>query len=271
MKKIFFMVLLAIFLTGCAGKKDNTAVLCGTTMAEALVLDVSDGALRVSSLLPPDACPGHFDMKPSDAQKALSASVFVCQPFQTGLAEKLKEANKGLKVVVIKTPDVNAPRNYFSALNETARLLGGIYPEKSAEFASAASEKIRFISARLTRDVGWMQDIRAKKPAVVCSVLHAGFASYLGFDVCAVFGESEKTTPAMIDAARAKARTAKASFIISNLTGTHDAVADAINSGLKLKKAVLISFPGTQTEGSMYLTLWDYNISRIKETMDGGK
>jgi zinc transport system substrate-binding protein len=264
MKKIFLVILAAVAAAGCSfqGPK-KTAVLCGTSMIFSMVKDCGAG-LKNSLLIPSEVCPGGYDLKPGDAEKIKEAAIFIIHPYQKDLADRAAKINPAIKTVVIATDDLTIPENYFRGLQETAAALCTAFPPKSGEIINSMNANISAIRERVIDDSAYLMKLKAKKIKVVSCAFQAEGAKYLGFDVLYVFGDVEKLRPKDINDAVAAGRRG-ASFIISNLTGTQDASADAINRGLRIKKIILSTFPGVSSgTDSLFLQLWEYNLSMIK-------
>jgi hypothetical protein len=126
------------------------------------------------------------------------------------------------------------------------------------------NQKIRAIREAVINDSAYLMKLKSKKIKVLVSGYQEALAAYLGFDAVYVFGAPASLTPAAFSTAISKAKQKGASLIISNLTGDHDASADILNKGLKIKKTVLISFPGEAQGQSMFLNMWAYNLGQIR-------
>lgn len=263
-KYIIATAVIAVLLSGCimpSAPKDT--VLCGTTMVASLVKDCAPD-LKTATLIPSEACPGTYDLKPEDAKKITSAKMFIGQPFIKPLGDKLAAMDPGMAVRYVNTPDLQVPENYFRGLQEAASLLAMEDGRRARYYIENMNRSMRAVREAIINDSGYLMKLRSKKIKVLASGYQEAFAKYLGLDVVAVFGSPSKLNPAALQAMAAKARQAGVTLIISNLTGDHDASADALNRLLKVKKAVLISFPGETAGQSLFLNLWGYNLAQIK-------
>ena len=264
-KKIALVLSAMLLTAGCSlDGPPKTGVLCGTSMIFSLVKDCGAG-LENSLLIPSEACPGGYDLRPGDAEKIKKAAIFLIHPYQKDLAEKASKINPRIKTVVITTPDLTIPENYFRGLQETAAVLCAQFPPKSGEIISSMNSAMSAIRERVIDDSAYLMKLRNRKIKVLSCGIQAEAAKYMGFVPVYVFGDVEKLRPKDISDAVAAGRKNGVSFIISNLTGSQDASADAINKGLKIKKITLSDFPGiTAANTSLFLSLWEYNLSMIK-------
>ena len=69
--------LVAVVLFSQAHASINPTVVVTTSLIESAVVDVSAGTVETYRMIPPGACPGHYDVSPRDLQTiASSAAVF---------------------------------------------------------------------------------------------------------------------------------------------------------------------------------------------------
>lgn len=266
MKKIILMLLAAaLFLTGCskttAGSKQ---VLCGNSIILSLVRDCGGAGISAVTLIPADVCPGSFDLKPEDAKKIESAALFIIQPFQMPLAEKARKINPNILIEIIKTSDMTIPENYFRGLQEAVSLLGKHFPAMTGQFISNSDSKINEIRNAVINDTEFIQSVRRKNIPVLASTFHVVTSRYLGLDVAGTFEGPESLTPGVMKELMAVAKAKKINLIISNLTGDFDVSAEILNKKLKIKKAVFIVFPAETKGRSMFMNLWEHNLSQLK-------
>ena len=268
MKKILLIIILAatLFASGCVRITTGAKkVLCGSTILLSLVKDC--GGLDEAVLVPSDVCPGSFDLRPEDAAKILSAEVFLIQPFQQALAGKALKINPKIAVDTIRTDDMTIPENYFRGLEETAAVLEKYFPGLSGQFSSGINSRINEIRGSVINDMDYIQKVRKKNIYVLASGFQVVSARYMGLNVAGTFGGPESLKPADLRGLLAAAKSKHVSLIISNMTGTHDSTADILNKSLKVKKAVFIVFPGESGSASMFMNLWEYNLSRLKNAL----
>jgi zinc transport system substrate-binding protein len=217
------------------------------------------------NLIPPESCPGTFDIKPDDAAKIKSARIFMYHPFQSYLLEKVRKINPGITAQVIKSDPLTTPEGYFNGLAETESVLGAMYPKKLAQFDRNRQDVIDAIMQHVADENAYVNFARKEKFRAAVSVFQKDFIEYLGFTAVTVFASSSQLSAPQISAMVNGAKAQGAKYIISNLTGDNDTTAEIINRPLRLKKAVLVCFPGTGGDKSYFINLWDYNIARLKQ------
>ncbi len=239
------------------------SILCGTTMIESLVLDC-DPAAKVSTLIPGEVCPGGYDLKPDDARKIAAAKLFMIHPFQKDLAEKALKTNPKLIIEYIKAPDMQVPENYFRGLQEAAFILAKNNGPRTQYYIENMNLKMRQVRETVINEAAYIMKLKDKKIKVLCSVFQQSFAEYLGFEVVGAFAGPETINAKGLSDLLAKAKASHAGLIISNMTGGHDETADVLNKQLKIKKAILISFPAELKGQPMFMSMWAYNMGQIK-------
>ena len=263
MKKIFFSILvLFIISAGCGkpAKSRGISVLSGNSMITAMVLALDDG-VDVINLVPPAACPGHFDMKPSDAEKIAGADVFIIQPFMSGLAEKVRKINPRIKTAVIETVDLTIPENYLAALMETEKILAGLNPEKAEFYAENRVKEAQKTAALVSGAEEILSEIRQKKPAAIASRFQAGFAAWAGFEIIDTFGDPDSLTIKNTEETIKRSKDSGAEYIISNFSGTHGTTAEVFKKALGVKEVVFYNFPDTKHLGRGFYENFSRNIS----------
>ncbi len=265
MKKIIAAIFVLAALTGC-GSTDNQGgapVLAGTTMIESLVRDAS-GRAEVNTLVPPAKCPGHFDLKPGDAQKIKNSGVVILHPFQTYLLDKIKKINPDIKVRRLKAGGLTTPPGYFTGLEETADILAGFYPDKGEYFERRVKKTIEKITKELKKDRETVEKIIDMDYKVVCSGFQTDLCRFFGFRILGSFAGPESLS--VKETAGLSQKAEKADFIVSNLTGTHNMTAKIINKKAGKKTVEPANFPLERGE-DMFLGLWKYNLEQLRDVL----
>jgi len=266
LKKPVVLLAVVLIISGCgiAEKIKAPQVIAGTSMIMSLAADVDPG-ISCALLVPPGQCPGHFDLRPADARMLKKAGLVILHPYQKLLADKIRKINPGIKIEIMKVPDTTVPENYFKALLETAVILNNnIKPGIKNAYVR---DRARQIKQYLEKNSGQVKKIREKKYKVLCSGVQKGFADWLGLEIIGEFGDPEALS--VKGAAELIRKGKSADFIISNLAGTHDSTASAINKKLKKPVAVLSNFPEIKGKPpiSHYVTLWEYNMGQLNSAI----
>jgi len=264
-KVALFLLLIVVF--ACTQKNSNEKIiLAGTSIITSLIKDLNND-IKVINLIPPKQCPGHFDLKPDDAILVAKAEMFIIHPYQKYLFEKIKRINKDIKLGIIKTPDLTIPENYFSALKEMENILKKFYPEYSEVYEKNRIKKIRIIKNEIAQDEKFLESLKKRKFKVVSSKFQKNFSQWLGFEVVATFGSPDSLTMKQINSIIEIAKQKKINFIISNLAGNHNITAKILNKYLNKRIIIFSNFPELNTNKSLFLNLWHYNLSELKKNI----
>lgn len=262
MKKIAVLLVAVVVLAGCAKEKPRATVLCGTSMIASLVRDYSPD-IEAVTLIPPTQCPGHYDLKPADAEKIRRAKVFVIQGFQASMVNNAKALNPNLVIEAVNVPDLNVPQNYATAMSSINGTLNSYFPEKMPEKVERYTARIGQIKELMLSENSYLSSLKAKKIKVLCSVVQKGFAEFCGFEIAGVFGDPERLS--VSEAARLvkQGKESSIKFVISNLSSNHGSTAEMLNRELGTKTITLANFPSEDSK-DMFAALWEYNIAQIK-------
>ncbi len=161
--------------------------------------------------------------------------------------------------------DLTILSNYTYGLYEMKRILSKYYQNYEKQFDKNLNQKRAKIVEKISSDLKYIDVLRKKAYKVLCSKNQLNFAKWLGFDVVSAFESPDKMSPADISEIIKIAKDKKVKFIIGNLAGNHNETAKLFNHKLKVPVIVLSNFPEENQNESLFLNLWEYNISEIKK------
>jgi len=262
-------VFVILLLAGCRGKtgeESGIVILASTTMGAALAQDLMPDA-RVTVLIPPDSCPGHFDLKPSDAASIMRADLFLVHSFQEGLIEKMRGVRPDAAPGVITTTGTTIPENYIKALEEAQVILAGVFERYSEEIKKNLEQRRKKINTLEKESAPRLERIREGKFKAFVSEMHKELAFYLGIESAGYFGDPKSISPARLETMIREGMEKEIDFIVSNTAGTHDTTADILVSRTGLKKVMAANFPGSAGAGFGFEGLWEYNLSAVEERL----
>ena len=214
----------AMLLSGCGGLAKNNNIMkvaTDTSNLSELVKVLGKDHVDAVTILPPDACPDHYDITAQDMKKFNKSQILLVQTFQEGsFTEKLKSAanNKDLQVVTVKAPGnwmvppfrIQAALILFPILADTD-IKNKLFYEQNAEQVikdignTGAKVKQQFLTAGV------------RQIKVICSDQQKPFLDWAGFKVVGTYGHPEELTPqllqSLIDVGKEKAVT----LVVDNL------------------------------------------------------
>ncbi len=248
---LVFVFVLGFLLLGAAGcgqeEQQKLRVATGTSLIAAIVSQLGGEHVEVTNIIPPGACPGHFDLKPSDVQKLAKARLFLRHDWQGQMftADLIKSVHNEELVVVPLAVKGNwmAPPVQRQAIEKIAAVLTKYdpahkrdYEENKAKAVAAVEAKERELRSRLA--AAGVENIK-----VLCAEMQQGFVSWAGFKVVATYGRPEELTPEKVAALIRKGKEEGVKLVIDNLQSGPDA-GKQIAAELGAARVVLSNFPG---------------------------
>lgn len=269
-RRLFRLAVLGLagLLSAAVGCDRSAAGASGPTVAvsntylEAALHDVVGPAVPVVRLAPPGACPGHFDLRPSQIT-ALRASRLVLRfDFQADLDQRLgTDAATGPRIAAVTIPGgLCEPPSYLAACRQVAdaAVTAGLLERAAADARLAA------ISRRLDELTAWAKDrmvaARLGGTGVITSRHQAAFCRFLGLNVMATFTGADTASIEEISAAIRDGTPARA--VVAN-TPEGRKLADALGQRLGVPVVVLDNFPAEASGGAGFDALVRGNVERL--------
>jgi zinc transport system substrate-binding protein len=202
---------------------------------------VPRGQFTVISILPPDQCPGHYDVKLSDVRTmddAALALYFEDMPVGKHMAHaKTSQA-------ALNTGGVNwmAPDNYIAGLDQVARALCNAFPQHAAAIEKNRTAYRREIDALSRRLRAELAAAGAPGAVAAASEMQRQNLEWMGLDVLCGYGRPESFSPRTVDNCVRQARERGAALVADNLQSGPDAGL-GIAQSLGAPHVVLRNFP----------------------------
>lgn len=257
-------VIVAALGAGCGRQAPGRLPLVAASngLLAAAARDVLGTGAQIVSLAEPGTCPGHFDVRPSQARQLRTARLLLRFDFQNAL-DKQVGAENGPRIVPIEVAGgLCVPDTYRRACEQVANAAveAGLLARADAEV------RLREI-AQATDALG--TELRAAVSqaglagrAVVASDHQAEFCRFLGLDVVATLTTAERMTRSEIR--RVLTEGAPAGLVIANAPEGTD-LADALASSIDARVVVFGNFPEPQTHGGRFDALARDNVRRLIE------
>jgi len=232
--------------TSCGGTPATSPrphVVVTTSLLECAVYDVAGEAVAVTRLVPPRACPGHFDATPSDLERIAGAVAFLRHDYQEYLDKRLAQAGKRARLTfVIPTQGAQTiPAHYLALCTAVAAALSECFPDNAAVFHDRLTATVQ--AMRAMEDEARQQFMpKLRGRPVVASQLQKEFCEWLGLQVVAVLDDADQASLRGVEEVVRTARAAGACAVVCNLQrGTR--VAAALAQKLAVPVIVLSNFP----------------------------
>ncbi len=254
-------VLLAVAAAPGPATSAGVTVMVTTSMLEAAVAELAPAGVEVVRLMPPGACPGHFDVRPGQVAAVRRADLLLRHPFQESFEEQLARAG-ALSAPVATVGGGGSlliPANYRLLLADVAAALAPVAGPDLAARAEAAARRTEVVESRLRRTTaGWVG-----RP-VIAAGMQAELCRWLGLEVVGTIGRPEEVSPRELEVLLAL----EPELVVANLqSGTR--AAEVLAGRLGVPLAVLSNFPGSDGDGDGWEDLVEANLDRLAAAWTG--
>ena len=251
MRALPYALSLVVFaLAGCR-RSDAPAggpqIATATSYLECAALDVLGEDRGVLRLAEPGTCPGHFDVRPSQAVALRRCQALLRFDFQDSLDAVLDGSgtNHPFVVVVAIHDGLCRPASYLSACRQVA----DAFVARGLLEKTNADTRLQSIAARLDsltrQSTNRLAQAGLAGRPVIASVHQSDFCDWLGLKVAASFRAADTSSVAEIDRAISAGKLAEVKLIIANLPEGRR-TADALAERLKARVAVFGNFPALE-------------------------
>jgi zinc transport system substrate-binding protein len=261
----------ALVLTGNA--QPSVGIMAGSSLIANIIDDVANGKLGTEALIPPGACPGHYDVKPGDIEALAHSEALFIHIFQrnyenvTGAIEAAD--NPGLIVTVLNvTGNWMVPAVQAQAVTRIAQALGEIYPGSATHYQGNATERIQAILAYGEEVKDRLEDAGAEGAKVICAEMQAGFVGWAGFNVTATFGRPEDLSPAQMADLIDTARESGAVLIIDNLQSGSTTLGPSLEQDIEAIPVTISNFPGGLEDTETWEDAIDKNVDLLLDALN---
>lgn len=256
---------------GCTPKEqEKLSVATGTSLIAAIVEEVGGDRVEVTNIVPPGACPGHFDLKPSDVQKLATAKLFLRHEWQGSMftQDLINSVHNEDLVVVPVAVEGNwmAPPVQKEAVEKIAEILiendpanRSYYEENKKRLISSIEAKEREIRAKL-------QAANVSNIKVMCSSMQEGFLKWAGFNVVATYGRPEEFTPQTIQELINKGKQEGVKLVVDNLQSGPDA-GKGIAKELGAVQVTISNFPGALPQTDTWAAAVEKNVELLLDAV----
>ncbi len=265
-------------LAGCGKGKPveassalKTQIVATSPYLEVAARELVDDSVDVVSLVGPGACPGHFDIRPSQIEQARESRLVLRFDFQQAIEKRLESASDTHKrtiVAVTLSGGLVEPATY----REACRQIGAALVEAKLATGEAIATRLELIDQRLARldetvdqhlsEGGW------KGRPVVTSRRQEDFCRALGLEVVGTFGGPGGQRPSDLDTAVKAAEAEKARWIIANRPEGRR-LADRLADRLGATVIVFENFPDPEADAPFDQMVLE-NVTRLLDA-EGSK
>ncbi|MCX8109595.1 MAG: hypothetical protein N3G20_12420, partial [Verrucomicrobiae bacterium] len=236
-----------------------------TSYLEAAVCDLLQTQVVVLRLSEPGTCPGHFDLRPSEARMARSCRLVLRFDFQKSLDPKLSAGTQesGPKICEINPPDgMCRPETYLSVCEQVAKCLSeaGLIDSIQAEARlGTIRSRLEILASKAQR---CMSEAGLHGRPVIASHRQEMFCKWLGLKVVGTFRGADTSSIGEIENALKAGKLANVGLVIANSPEGRRA-ADSIASRLGAKVVLFDNFPRPKNGAVSFDEMVIANITRL--------
>jgi len=248
-------------------------IMAGSSLITDIIQDVADGKLNAHTLIPPGACPGHYDVKPSDVETLANSRVLIIHNWQqnmkniTGLVEAAD--NPDLVIKVIDVPDMPmVPQIQAETIDKIAQALGEINPENAEYYQERAAERTQAILAKGEEVKDKLQDANVSGVKVLCVEYQAGFAEWAGFDVVDTYGRPGDLSVLEMEELIVEAKEAGVALVIDNLQTGTTSNSETMAQDIGAMQVTISNFPGGFENTETWEKAIDINADLLLEALN---
>ncbi len=224
-------------------------IVAGSSHIANIVADVSAGKLKARVLIPPEACPGHYDIKPGDIEALTKSKALIIHDYQrnmknvTRAIEAAKTSSLIIKVIELKgnwmVPSVQA-----EGVTKVAEILAELDRENADLYRQRAEQRKREILAKGDEVKKRLEAANLSQVKVICADMQLGFVKWAGFDVVASYGRPEELSVSDVEKLVKQAKEAGVVLVIDNLQSGATATSEAMARDIGAVQVTISNFPG---------------------------
>ena len=250
--------------TGCreALRDGNNAadriIVTSDTILSGMVLSLlPPGHSDVTAIMPPEQCPGHYDMKLSDIQRVEEADLIVS--FRD-LAFMESAGSDPSRCILLDRHGRNwmTPDSYVSGLEKLAETLAARFPEAAEEIMDRRDRTVQDVSDRAAVLRNEIRRAGIMDKAVIASSMQREPLEWMGLRIIGDFGRPESISVREVARLSKVGELAQVVMIVDNLQSGPDAGL-GIAEALGVPHVVLSNFPSTDG----YLATLDGNVKAV--------
>jgi zinc transport system substrate-binding protein len=223
---------------------------------------VPDSAFSVISILPPDQCPGHYDIKLSDL-RAMQDAALVLYFEDMPIGKQM--SGTGAPKAALSTGGANwmVPENYLKGLDQVALALVNAFPQHARIIEHNHEAYRREIETLAGTLRARLDRAGARDAAAAGSAMQAETLEWMGLEVLCAYGRPESFSPRTVRDCVNAARKRGAALVADNLQSGPDAGA-GIAQTLGVPHVTLRNFPSAKG----YPATLEENASKVIEALN---
>jgi zinc transport system substrate-binding protein len=239
----FSLCVLALFLCHGFAAGEKLQVVATTSLLGCAASRVGGDRVNVTVLVPPGSCPGHFDMKPSEARSIEDCDILLRHGFESFLPESLPGSVSDVRVKT--TANEMTPESQEEIAKSVAGAFSSAAPEEKKYFHEQTEAYLAGLKKAAGRIRGEAAEAGVEDIPVAASVRLVGFLNWMGFKKILAFCISEEMTPAVMGELIDRAKEMQVALVMDNRQ-SGSSTGMPIARETKAAHLVLSFFPGEE-------------------------
>lgn len=251
-------------------------IVAGSSHIANIIADVSAGKLKARVLIPPEACPGHYDIKPGDIEALSKAKALIIHDYQqnmknvTSAVEAAKNPNLNIKVIELKgnwmVPSVQA-----EGVTKIAEILAEFDRGNAELYRQRAEQRKKEILAKGEEVKKRLEAANVSQVKVICADMQFGFVKWAGFNVVASYGRPEELSVSDVEKLVKQAKEAGVVLVIDNLQSGATATSEAMARDIGAVQVTISNFPGGLKGTESWEKALDRNVELLFQALAKAK
>lgn len=270
LKTFIILIILIIstnsIITPIQSKSDTSivSIICTNSILADFTKNILKENAEIDYIMPPGACPTHFDTSPNDISKISSANILISlglEPWLNDLIENSGNKNYTL-IKCVNLGEWNIPSgaiNYIDNLEKELSLILPYLQNTINENSRKYKILINSTSDNLKKIINENNYLNKK---IICMKWHEDFLKWFGFSVIYSYGPPESLSTQDIINISIAASKNEVTAIVDNLQSGTDFGA-RISSESGSIHVIFTNFPNALPNTESYLDMIEYNIQKL--------
>lgn len=246
----------------------NYKIVVGTSAIYSAVREFVDGTSISGIVIPPDLCPGHFDLKPSDFEKFSHSDLIILHEWQKNLPaikSLIQGANpppENLLWIALEGSWM-VPDNYLRGLKAIGESLVKKKIIDTKTFEKTLEKRTTEISKFSQEVKSKIKSVEPQNINVVSSTFQKEFLIWLGFNVVAEYPRAEELTIRIWGELLNIGKNKNVKLVVENLQSGEIQTVKTLAKELGAKSVILSNFPLISTHDESWEDSVLHNVDNI--------
>ncbi len=244
--------------------KSEISIICTNSILADFTKNILKNNAEIDYIMPPGACPTHFDTSPNDISKISSANILISlgwEPWLNDLIENSGNKNYSL-IKCLDLGEWNIPTAAIKYIEFLEKELSLVIPNLKNSIHKNSKEYRDLINSTSINLKNQIINNNYLNKKIICMQWYKDFLEWFGFDVVYSYGPPESlSTQDIINISKAASNN-EVTSIVDNLQSGTDLGA-RISSESGSIHIIFTNFPGAIPNTDSYLDMIEYNIQKL--------